>query len=236
MPCSARWSTPTCCPANGPGCTPAYAHALTERPELAGVSPAVRAAELAVHWDAAGEVAQALPARVEAGLAAERARAFAEADRHYQRALELWEQVADPGRPAGLDRVDLLARAAEAAAFTGTTERAVGLLEQALDQVDPAGEPVRAAVLLSLLGGHRHTALDHGAALAAYAAGGAAAGRRGRRRPSVPGCSPITPMGCWRPAAEEAIPRCEEAIAVARAGRGPGGGGRALRVLACCLD
>jgi hypothetical protein len=47
----------------------AYAHALTERPELAGVSPAVRAAELAIHWEAAGEATQALPARVQAGLA-----------------------------------------------------------------------------------------------------------------------------------------------------------------------
>ena len=57
----------------------AYARALTEQPELAVRSPAVTAAELAVHWDAAGEPARALPARVEAGLAAERAQAFAEA-------------------------------------------------------------------------------------------------------------------------------------------------------------
>jgi predicted ATPase len=128
----------------------AYANALTKRPGLAGVSPAVLAAELAIHWEAAGEVDQALPARVEAGLAAERARAFAEADRHYQRALELWEQVADPGRPAGLDWVDLLTRAAEATSLTGTTERAIGLLERALNGVDRAAEPVRAATLLGL--------------------------------------------------------------------------------------
>jgi hypothetical protein len=51
----------------------AYAHALTQRPELAGESPAVRAAELAIHWEAAGEATQALPARVQAGLVAERA-------------------------------------------------------------------------------------------------------------------------------------------------------------------
>src|SRR6266508_1864620 len=51
-----------------------YAHALTGRPELAaGDSPAVAAAELAAHWDAAGEPARALPARVQAGLTAERA-------------------------------------------------------------------------------------------------------------------------------------------------------------------
>src|SRR4029453_11357484 len=106
----------------------AYAYALTQWPELAGVSPAVRAAELAIHWEAAGEATQALPARVQAGGAAEGAPYFVAADRHYQRALALWEQVADPGRPAGLDWVDLLTRAAEGAGFTGTTEGAVALL------------------------------------------------------------------------------------------------------------
>ena len=53
------------------------------------------AAELAVHWDAAGDPIRALSARVDAGLAAEGARAFAEAVGHYRRPLELWEQVSD---------------------------------------------------------------------------------------------------------------------------------------------
>jgi predicted ATPase len=48
----------------------AYAHTLTQRPELVGTSPAMLAAELAVHWDAAGEALQALLARVQAGRAA----------------------------------------------------------------------------------------------------------------------------------------------------------------------
>ena len=151
------------------------------------------AAELAVHWDAAGEPARALPARVQAGLAAERARAFAEAARHYQRALELWERVPDPGRPAGLDRVDLLARAAEAAAFTGTAERAVGLLEDALGRVDPAAEPVRAAVLLARLGDHRQVAGDEAGALAAFERGGAAAGRGAAVGRAGPGARRATP-------------------------------------------
>jgi predicted ATPase len=145
-----------------------YARALTERPELAGASPVVAAAELAVHWDAADEPAQALPARVQAGLAAERAHAYAEAHRHYHRALELWELVPEPGRTAGLDQVDLLARAAEAAAFTGALERAIRLLKEALSQLDPAAEPVRAAVLLASLGDHRWAAGDEADALAAF--------------------------------------------------------------------
>jgi predicted ATPase len=55
------------------------ARALTEQPGLADGSPAVAAAEVAAHWDAADEPYRALPARVEAGLAAERARGFPEA-------------------------------------------------------------------------------------------------------------------------------------------------------------
>jgi DNA-binding CsgD family transcriptional regulator/tetratricopeptide (TPR) repeat protein len=214
----------------------AYAYALTQRPELAGVSPAVRAAELAIHWEAAGEATQALPARVQAGLAAERAGAFAEADRHYQRALALWEQVADPGRPAGLDWVDLLTRAAEVAGLTGTTERAVELLEQALDQVNRAGEPIRAAMLLRLLGGHRHEALDHGAALAAYTQAeqllAAEAPSAERARVLADHAHGLLETG--HP--QEAIPRCEDAIAVARMVGARAEEAWALAVLASCLD
>jgi DNA-binding CsgD family transcriptional regulator/tetratricopeptide (TPR) repeat protein len=214
----------------------AYAHALTERPELAGMSPAVRAAELAIHWEAAGEATQALPARVQAGLAAERARAFAEADRHYQRALALWEQVVEPGRPAGLDWVDLLTRAAEVAGFTGTTERAVELLEQALDQVDQSAEPVRAAMLLRLLGGHRHEALDDDAALAAYAQAEQllAAEAPSAERARVLAAHAHGLLETGRP--REAIPLCEDAIAVARLVGARAEEARALGVLASCLD
>jgi len=199
-----------------------YAQALAERPELAGALPAVAAAELAAHWDAAGEPTHALPATVEAGLAAENARAFAEADRHYQRALELWEWVADPDRVTGLDWVDLLARSAGAAALTGTTDRAIGLLERALAQLDRAVEPVRAAVLLGQLADHRHTALDQAAALVAYAEAEGCWPPR-RRRPNGPGCSPGTPICCRCPAASRRPSRAwrRRSGSPARSGPGP---------------
>jgi predicted ATPase len=78
------------------------AQALTERPELADGPAAMAAAEVAAHWDAAGQPTRALPARVQAGLAAERGHAFPEAQRHYDRALELWDQVLQPASLAGL--------------------------------------------------------------------------------------------------------------------------------------
>jgi DNA-binding CsgD family transcriptional regulator/tetratricopeptide (TPR) repeat protein len=212
-----------------------YAHALSERPELAAASPAVAAAELAAHWDAAGEPARALPARVQAGLAAERTRAFAEARRHYQRALELWEQVADPDRPAGLDRVDLLARAAEAAAFTGAVQRAVGLLQDALSLVDPAIDAVRAAVLLARLGEVRRVAGDEAGAVAALA----------EAERLVAGAPPSAKVARVLAAcasglllsirSEQAIARSREAIGAAQAVGARAEEAKALRVLATGL-
>ena len=195
----------------------AYAHALTQRPELSAGSPAVAAAELAIHWDAAGELDRALPARVQAGLAAEQAHAFPEAERHYERALQLWERVPDPGRPAGLDQVDLLARTADAAAFTGAIKRAIGLLEEALGQVDPAAEPVRAAVLLARLGDRRRVAGDEAGGLAAFEeaerllAGGPPSAERARVLAAHAYALGVSLRS------KEAIPYCEEAIACARA-------------------
>jgi DNA-binding CsgD family transcriptional regulator/tetratricopeptide (TPR) repeat protein len=212
------------------------AQALTEQPELAGVSPAVAAAEVAAHWDAAHEPDRALPARVAAGLAAERTHAFAEADSHYQRALELWERVPDPGRPAGLDRVELLARAAEVAAFTGAVERAVALLEEALDRVDPAAEPVRAAVLLASLGAHRRTTRDEPGALAAHeqAEGLLAGAPASTERARVLASHALTLNMISE--IRQAIRYCEEAIAVARQVGARAEEARALDLLGACLD
>jgi DNA-binding CsgD family transcriptional regulator/tetratricopeptide (TPR) repeat protein len=212
-----------------------YAHALTERPELAPGAPAVAAAELAAHWDAAGVPDRALPARIQAGLATERARAFAEAYQHYERALELWEQLPDPGRPAGLDRVDLLARAAEAAAFTGAAQRAVGLLEDAHSRLDLTAEPVRAAVLLARLGDHRRVAGDEAGALAALeqAERLMTAAPPSAERARVFAAHAYALRQSHR--TREGLPRCEEAIATARAVEAQTEEAKALRVLASCL-
>jgi DNA-binding CsgD family transcriptional regulator/tetratricopeptide (TPR) repeat protein len=214
----------------------AYARALMERPELADASPAVAAAEVAVHWDAAGEWAQALPARVRAGLAAERARALAEADHHYQRALTLWGRVPEPGEPAALDWVGLLARAAETAAFIAEPERAIALLEQALDGVDPPVEPVRAALLLAQLGFDRRLAGREAEALAAFEEAerlldGAPPSAE---RAQVLAGHARTLAATWH--TTQAVSRCEEAIAVARAVGARAVESHALSTLGACLD
>jgi DNA-binding CsgD family transcriptional regulator/tetratricopeptide (TPR) repeat protein len=214
----------------------AYARSLTERPELADASPAVAAAEVALHWDTAGAWAQALPTRVRAGLAAERARALAEADHHYQRALTLWGRVPEPGQPQGLDQVDLLARAAETAAFIGAPERATRLLERALDGVDPTMEPVRAAVLLAQLGLDRELAGQEADGLAAFAEaerlleGAPPSAERAR---VLAGHARALSLA-WQ--SMQAVPYGEQAIEVARAVGARAEETHALSTLGMCLD
>ena len=81
------------------------------------------AAELAAHWDGAGDARRALPAFVEAARSAERVFAFEAVLRAARRALELWPQVADPERLVSVDRVGLLDRCAHAAGLLGDLDR-----------------------------------------------------------------------------------------------------------------
>jgi DNA-binding CsgD family transcriptional regulator len=212
-----------------------YARALTNQPELADAAPAVAAAELAIHWDAAGEPAQALPARIQAGVAAEHAHAVAEAARHFQRALVLWDRVPDRGQRSGLDRVDLLAHTADATAFAGAAQPAAELLQDALGQVDSAAEPARAAVLLARLGDHRRVAGDEAGALAAFEqaerllAGMPPSAERARVLAAYAYALGLS----LRP--EEAITRSQEAVACAKAVGARREEAQALRVLAADL-
>jgi DNA-binding CsgD family transcriptional regulator len=134
-------------PGEGARLHAAYARALERRPELAGGTRATVAAEIAHHWSHAGDAPRALGASVRAGLEAERAYARAEAADHLIRALELWDTVPDAEERAGLERAEVLARAAEAAAWSGSSERAIELVSAALDRLDERDEPARAALL-----------------------------------------------------------------------------------------
>jgi DNA-binding CsgD family transcriptional regulator/tetratricopeptide (TPR) repeat protein len=135
----------------------ALGRSLADHPELATGTPAEVAAELALHWHASGDEHLALPAAVQAGLAAERVFAFAEARRQFERALDLWSRapaaVAELAAAAPtLDRVALLGRAARAAYLTGDQQNAAALARAARMGVDAAAEPVRAGLLTERLG------------------------------------------------------------------------------------
>jgi ATP/maltotriose-dependent transcriptional regulator MalT len=108
------------------------------------------ATEIAHHFDAAGDQPAALRTAVRAAQTAERAHAEREAAALYERALELWERVADPAALAGCDHVTLLARAAHAHQLEH--HRCIVLLKRALHELDQEAEPGRAALLLERLG------------------------------------------------------------------------------------
>jgi DNA-binding CsgD family transcriptional regulator/tetratricopeptide (TPR) repeat protein len=127
----------------------AFAEALSARiddPRAGAPAPA----ELAYHWDAARDWPRAMPAMVEAGMAAERVYAFGDALRYYERALEIWDRL--PATPdlrlddVG-DRVDLLKRAAECACLIGEYSHAVELGRAALAGIDPFKDSIRAGML-----------------------------------------------------------------------------------------
>ena len=174
------------------------------------------AAELAWHWYAAHDLERALPAAVEAGVAAERAYAFAEAQRQFERALELWERAGPPRQQPGgaLDKTELLARAGEAAANAGAADRAVALHRAALAEVDPAADPLLAAQLTERLAFHLRVAGRPGA-FEAYQE----AVRLVPPEPSAARARVLAGLGqalMLRARFAEAAEVCEEAIAVAR--------------------
>ena len=84
-------------------------------------------AELAYHWDAAGEPTRALRAHIEAGIAARDIFGFEAAQAHFDRALALWPLVPAPDDLTGFDRVDLAQAAAAAAAMAGDHRTAIEL-------------------------------------------------------------------------------------------------------------
>jgi DNA-binding CsgD family transcriptional regulator/tetratricopeptide (TPR) repeat protein len=141
----------------------AFARVLAERSQLAEPDRVAAPARLAYHWVRAHEPARALPAAVEAGLQSEAAYGFADAQRHFELALELWDQVADADERLGLDRAAVLQHAADSAYLAGDPNRAITLTRAALASVDAAADPVRAGLLHVRLGGYLRATGGEGA-------------------------------------------------------------------------
>ena len=127
------------------------ARALEADPALS-VSPSGVTAELAFHWFAAHDLPAAFSASAQAGAGAVRLAAFAEANAHYERAIELWDGVPEDVRAAGPSLVDLIRSAAEAIHLAGDDDRAAALARRALTLVDADAEPMTAALIGERLG------------------------------------------------------------------------------------
>ncbi|MCB5182919.1 helix-turn-helix transcriptional regulator [Streptomyces antimicrobicus] len=124
-----------------------------------------RVIRLATYWYYAGEPAKALPAVLDASVAARRRHAYSEQLRLLERAMELWDSAPADVReglrpvdytevypPCGCDpattplvRLDLLAEATVAARFGGERERALKFTKLALRMLDDDPDPLRAA-------------------------------------------------------------------------------------------
>ena len=124
----------------------AYGETLAREPGLAGDDTGVAAA-LAHHWYAALDLPRALPASVSAGQAMT-SYAPAEAQRHLERALEIWPRVADAEERTGLDQVEVIRLAADAAYRAGAVDRSVSLFDQALAELPAEGDSVRRALVI----------------------------------------------------------------------------------------
>ncbi|HEV8561246.1 MAG TPA: AAA family ATPase [Actinophytocola sp.] len=133
------------------------ARCLRDNPSLAFTASAAGvAAELAHHWDEAGEPAEALAASVLAAGAADDGLAPAEAHAHYERALRRFPEVGSPG----VDLESLLEKAAEAASLAGRNHRAVELTRQRLGLLDAAADPERVALAYERLSYQARSAGD----------------------------------------------------------------------------
>ena len=170
MPCSPRRPTTSCCQENASGST-ACGPTCSRNAYLSGGQPGSgAAAEIAVHHHKAGHRSAAFGWDLRAATAAEQVGGFAEAADCYRRMLTAWDQIHDPEQEAATDRADILTRLAQAEQLAGDADAVRTHIQAAIKLVDPASDPLRAAMLLVLLSfslyitGQLSAALDAAAA------------------------------------------------------------------------
>ncbi|MGW0579480.1 helix-turn-helix transcriptional regulator, partial [Streptomyces sp. NPDC002920] len=140
-----------------------YAEALEADPTL--VPADQRVMRLASYWYHAHDPAKALPAVLDASVAARSRRAYSEQLRLLERAMELWEAAPEEVRarlrpvdytevypPCGCDPattplhyLDLMAEAAVAGRYAGERESAMKITKRALHLLEDDGDPQRSA-------------------------------------------------------------------------------------------
>jgi DNA-binding CsgD family transcriptional regulator len=114
---------------------------------LAAADDEALAAEVAGHWAAANRTAEELPARVRAAEAAERVFGYADAARHWQRAIALFPGVPNAEQLIGIDLPRLYLRAMDALEASGEGERAGVLAEEAYAAFANHPDPATAAII-----------------------------------------------------------------------------------------
>jgi predicted ATPase len=132
----------------------AVARALTDEPGLGPPAGWAVAEAVAEHWFAAGELEPALAASIAAGNAVVEVVALPGALAHYERALALWDRVADPETVTGVERTVVLERAAEAASGAGEFDHAIGYIDAAIGALEHTpGASVQLGLLCERIAG-----------------------------------------------------------------------------------
>lgn len=184
--------------------------------QLGGVPDVGLLTEVARHWSEVGDADRALHASLQAGIAADEAHAPSEAALQYERALRLWSVAPEAAAEIGLDRVELLERAARVESG-GSSARAVDHIAEAIRLVDPAVDAVRAGLLHERLGRYRWINGDGAGAMEAYleamrlVPADPPSAARARVTASLGQILMILARF------EDSVPLCEEALAAARA-------------------
>jgi DNA-binding CsgD family transcriptional regulator/tetratricopeptide (TPR) repeat protein len=178
-------------------------------------SGAATPAELAPHWTAAGRRAEALAASIEAARQAEAMFGLSEGLAHLERALAVWDTVADGATLAGLGLAELCAWAARLAGHTGAAQRALELARRAVELAGTE-DPHRAALLHVDLAECLYGIGDNDAGLAVleHAVELAPVQPPSPERAYVLGSLAGGLMVAWRHA--ESLPICQQALALAR--------------------
>lgn len=171
--------------------------------------------EIARHWSEVGDAGRALRASFHAGVAADQAHAPSAAAVQYERALRLWTDAPTAVAELGLDRVDLLERAARAESGT-TSARAIDHITEAIGLIDSLVDPVGTGLLYERLGRYRWIARDGAGAMDAYLE----AMRLVPPEPPTAARARVTAglaqMLMILARFEESVPICQEALAAAR--------------------
>ena len=194
----------------------AFAEALADDAVGRGAAAAGRWAELAHHWSAARDDRRAFEALIRAGDAAAMTYAFVDAQRHDERALELWSTIDDAEALAGMDRAGLLDRAASGAWLSGNSHRSVALRREALAALGPDADLIRHGTMLERLG---RSLWNNGESLAALEAHESAVALMPAHPPTAELARVLAGYGQvlmlldrWRESREI----CDQAIAMAR--------------------
>ena len=127
-----------------------FAETISADPSL--VPPGRAATEAAHHWYAAHDMTWALISAWQAAAESGHALAHAEQLAMLSRVLELWEQVPGAEQHIGTSQLEVLETATRVADFAGEFDRGITFAKAALRQIDPAAEPVRAALMLEARG------------------------------------------------------------------------------------